>query len=470
MQHSTAIRIAASALLLGIAADQLLTYGPWGTNALIWTVLFAGSAALLKRVPLLPAIAALLAAAGLVWRTNEQLMVIDIGLLLFFLSLLALGARGVRVPTLTLTRLVTAEVTTGLQTIAGVPRLVFSDLEWSRVPRGGAMRGTGVIVRGVLFALPPLLIFGALLASADSAFARLLGNVFNLDLTSAVQHVLVTLIVGAICAGFLRSLALGGAAPEVSVPSFIRLPIAEATIALALIDVLFATFVGVQIRYLFGDAGTLNASEYARRGFFELVAVVALVVPMLLAVEWLVDKSDARRLLVFRIVAGVQVALVLVIAASAWRRMQLYRDEFGLTEQRVLTTAFMIWLAAVLLWLALAVLTGHRDRFLAGAMIAGIAAVAALHAINPDVLIVETNLARDAAGRRAFDAAYAATLSDDAAPVILANADRFDAKSLQRFLERERTIGWRTWNVSRARAIDAVRAYESKATPPIGRP
>ena len=68
---------------------------------------------------------------------------------------------------------------------------------------------------------------------------------------------------------------------------------------LALVDALFAAFVAVQFRYLFGGeamvgAASLTRAEYARRGFFELATVVALVVPMLLVAEWIIDKRDAR--------------------------------------------------------------------------------------------------------------------------------------------------------------------------------
>ena len=135
--------------------------------------------------------------------------------------------------------------------------------------------------------------------------------------------------------------------------------------------------------------------------------------------------------------------------------MQLYRDAFGLTQLRLYTTAFMIWLVALLLWFALTVLTGHRARFAIGAVATGMIVVAALHAINPDALIVTTNLARSAAGRRAFDAEYAAGLSDDAAPVILANRAAFASNpaAWQAYVQRPRPIGWRTWNDSRARAV-----------------
>src|SRR5688572_31274949 len=61
----------------------------------------------------------------------------------------------------------------------------------------------------------------------------------------------------------------------------------------------------VQLRYLFGGADLveltpgLSYAEYARRGFFELVAATALVVPILLLADWVVapDTSRSRNVL-----------------------------------------------------------------------------------------------------------------------------------------------------------------------------
>ena len=47
--------------------------------------------------------------------------------------------------------------------------------------------------------------------------------------------------------------------------------------------------------------------------------------------------------------------------ASAFERMRLYEMEFGLSEQRLYPTAFMGWLAAVLIWFCLTVLRGQRE-------------------------------------------------------------------------------------------------------------
>jgi hypothetical protein len=242
---------------------------------------------------------------------------------------------------------------------------------------------------------------------------------------------------------------------------------------MTLLDALVAAFVAVQFRYLFGGASTvmvvpgLTRADYARRGFFELVLVVALVIPMLLVAEWILDKDKPRAANAFRVAAGLQVLLVLVIALSAWRRMALYREAFGLSEQRFYTSAFIIWLAIVLVWLAVTVLAGHRERFFLGMAASGMATLLILHALNPGALVVRTNASRAIAGARALDALYVTTLSADATPAILANLRAMPAplrpcvarSLLERDAQRPRSL--RTWNWSRSRshaAIEATRA------------
>jgi hypothetical protein len=468
-RHRIAVLIASAALLLGIAGDLLLRWVPWGVNVLLWTLLFVVAARVCsERTNWFAATCALVAAAGILWRDCEPLVALDVLLLLLFLPMLALDARAVRLTAAGLMEIGAAIVVTGVQSVAGLPQLIASDLSWSRTPRV-RFRGLGVAARGTFIAAPALLIFGVLLANADPAFEHLLRDLFVFDVSEAIQHLLVAAVIAAVCAGFLRSLALSGEMPRVTRPGILSLPAPEVNFALGLVNLLFALFIGVQFRYFFGAAPALLA-DYARRGFFELAWVVALVVPMLLALEWLVRKE--RGFALFRIMAALQVALVFVIAASAFHRMQLYRAAYGLTRLRFLTTAFMIWVAFLLVWLVATVLTGRRRRFAVGALASGVAMVVLLHAVNPDAVIIATNIERARIGRRAFDSEYAVQLSADAAPVILANADAFAPVQLQHYVKRRRSNGWRTWNVSRARALRLIQGsdYESKATPPIGRP
>src|SRR5262245_41251763 len=95
------------------------------------------------------------------------------------------------------------------------------------------------------------------------------------------------------------------------------------------------------------------------QGFFELVGVAALVLPLLLAAHWLLRKEKARDEIVFRVLAGAQIALLFVMMVSAFQRMRLYQREYGLTELRVYTTVFMGWLAVVFVWFTMTVLRGR---------------------------------------------------------------------------------------------------------------
>jgi hypothetical protein len=224
--------------------------------------------------------------------------------------------------------------------------------------------------------------------------------------------------------GLLRALSGDGAAGNRSVARGGGLGLGEVGTVLAVIDLLFLAFVAVQFRYLFGGAELVQGltgmsySEYARRGFFELVTVAALSLPLLLLADWSLDQADRSRVRRFRLLAGLMLLLLDVMLASALLRMRLYTVEYGLTELRFYTTAFMGWLVLVFGWFAATVLRGRRSRFGAGALASGFLVLLALNLMNPDALMARSNVARAVAGH-SLDAEYAARLSADALPTLL---------------------------------------------------
>jgi hypothetical protein len=246
----------------------------------------------------------------------------------------------------------------------------------------------------------------------------------------------------------------------------------EVGVVLGLLNVLFACFVAVQFRYFFGGAARvmsiteLTYSEYARRGFFELTWVAGLVLPLLLIAHALLRKEQPLASRIFRTLAGTQVALLFIIMASAVGRMRLYQSEYGLTELRLYTTAFMLWLGLVFVWFAWTVLVrSQRERFACGALVAAFVTIGLLHLLNPDAFIVRANAAHARAGR-AFDAEYAATLSADAVPALISAlpslgrdercllAHRFSQDWTHATFDED----WRAWNFARWRARRAVSA------------
>ncbi|HEY8561844.1 MAG TPA: DUF4173 domain-containing protein [Pyrinomonadaceae bacterium] len=254
-----------------------------------------------------------------------------------------------------------------------------------------------------------------------------------------------------------------------ALPKVLTLGAIELSIVLGLINLLFLSFVIVQVPYLFGgfelvqNTPDFKLAEYARRGFGELVAVAALVLPILLVSHWLLRKDSSVNEKIYRVLAGVQIALLFVIMISAAQRLFVLTGNlgYGLTTVRFYPFVMMIWLAVVFVWFALTVLRAARERFAWGALWSALVILGALHFVNPDDYIVRTNIRLMKEGRP-FDAYYNANLSDDAIPAVFENLPAMNAEqqcTAIRALYQKRykaafgeQSDFRSWNLARATA------------------
>ena len=250
----------------------------------------------------------------------------------------------------------------------------------------------------------------------------------------------------------------------------------EIGVVLGLLNLLFLSFVIVQTPYLFGgmelvqNTPDYKLAEYARRGFGELVAVAALVLPVLLAGHWLVRNGDKVAGKLFRVLAGVQIALLFVIMASAVQRLVLLTGPlgYGLTTVRLYPLIFMTWLAVVFVWFCATVLRGARKHFAWGALWAAIVILGATHLLDPDAFIVKNNLELMRQGRP-FDATYNSELSDDAIPQLIQGLPAMPPESRcevgsalhYRYRELGRETDLRSLNYSRQRAFALLRSNDA---------
>jgi hypothetical protein len=466
-------------MAMGGLGDALLRKGPWGLNFFLWiTALVLGGLALAGwhgvrlagggRWLLIPAI---LFAAAFVWRDSRMLNFLSFFALATALALAAFRAREGQLRVAGILEYAMGMALSGIVTLVGIPLLAFNDIEWKEISSDRRLPRTMAIARGVLFAVPPLIIFGTLFMEADAVFENLVKNIFHVDFVTLLSHMLVVAFLAWIAAGYLRGLLVETKVPTppAARPQFLGVGIIEIGVVLGAVNLLFLSFVIVQFRYLFGGHGLVQATtgltyaQYARRGFFELVTVAALVLPLLLGVHWLLRKENPLHERIFRALAIAQITLLFVIMASAAQRMRLYQSEYGLTELRLYTLAFIGWLAVVLLWFMATVLRGRRDQFVFGALVAGFLSIGALHLVNPDALILRTNLARADQGRN-FDAKYAAWRSADAGPALIAGLPRLSREDqctvagivLDRW-SPPTSPDWRTWNLARSRAQKSVK-------------
>jgi hypothetical protein len=456
----TGLGVLAAALLLGGLGDALLRATPWGLNVVIWALALAAALAVLGR-PRRAWLAGPFAlfAVATVWRDSPILKTLDLVAAALCLALAALPVERLRSASLTDVGIGIARL--GWTSGAGPIFVAGEDVQWSEVPRGRYAEHAVAAGRGLAIGLPLVLVFGGLFVAADAVFQGLVTSA--LDIGDPLTHLLVAAACAWVAAGLLRTV-LVPAEPLGASRARPSLGIVEACVVLGVLDALFAAFVAVQFRSFFGGEAFveqttgLTYAAYARRGFFELVAVVALALPLLIAGDWLVR----RRSRLFRALAVLLVALLFVVMASALERMRLYLRAYGLTELRLYSTAFMLWLGAICCWFVVTVLRGRRNAFAIGVVVSGLATVAALNVVNPDGLVARTNV-----DRASLDAGYVTSLSADAVPTLVGRLDRIDPSArrvVARALLRQwtRGHGWRTWSVARAQAEQAVRSHRAE--------
>ncbi len=308
-----------------------------------------------------------------------------------------------------------------------------------------------------------MLVFGALFASADGAFAELLGSVApNPGAISGLPGRALTALVGGGVAGGLALTALRREDERPATEPRRRLAPLEWTIALGALAALFIAFVAVQFIVLFGgsthvlETAGLTYADYAHTGFGQLLVAAALVIAVVEAARrWAVVESRGSRLLL-RALLGVLCACTLVIVASALHRLDIYVDAFGATRLRVIAASTCVLVgAAIALVLAANATDRHGWVPRAFVVVAGIGALA-LSLGNPDAWIASRNVDRyEQTGR--FDAVYATGLSADATPELSRLPDEMAATILAGQGARLRTDdGPFGFNVARERARDVL--------------
>ena len=430
-------RAGVGALALGVLADMLLREGPIGIGVALWMLVFAGTTTVLiwRRAELTREQGLLLAAAvffssGIAWRDADDLQAFDF--LATLAILLVLGAT-LRVPnTLHVfgaraRDYVWAAFRGVADAIAGVFPLLFRDIEFGEAFPTTRRSNTAKLARAAAITIPLLIVFGTLFRSADPVFDKLL-RIPSFDMDTVFSHVFITGFFTWIVAGWYRGSIVAEDA-RLGAPDGAPLALTsmELAVVLGALNVLFASFVAVQIGWLFGGEALvrsttgLSLAEYARKGFFELAWVSVLVLPVLLGANACLPRGDASAAKRFRQLSLPLIGLLGAVMASAIGRMALYVKYYGLSTDRIDATAFMGWLAIVFVLFVLTVLRGRPTRFAGGMLVSGLAVLAALNVAAPDVIVARVNVGRVAPHDTVpdVDFKYLARLGGEAIPTVV---------------------------------------------------
>lgn len=469
-------RAVATLLLLGVAgvaADALVRVDGVGV-AIPLAVLAVGGAVVAatatRRIQVVVlGLGAVAFASGSAVRASDWLAALDVVAALALLVLGAAFAAEGRVSDLSAEDLV-RRLARGLGATVLAPDR-FGRMAIAAAAPADRRWGALITARGaacvVLVVVPVLAVLAGLLALADPVFASWLSAVVGAD---SGGHVVLT-VLGAVVASAVVVVALQAPVPR-SPERESPVGAVEAIVALAGLVVVYGLFAASQGAALVGgddyvqrQAGVTYA-EYARSGFFELLAAAMITGGVLLVVRArcvvLARHAGSTAARGWMLTLGLAaVVLTLVSVVIAMRRLALYENAFGLTILRFVALAFAIWLAVALVAVAVSFVgVGSGRRWLVP--IVGASALlwlAALNLINPAGFVMTHNLERAAAGAP-FDVSYADRLSVDAVPALVAGLDRLPADERTRALDVvcDRPPGagsWAAWNLARRRADTA---------------
>src|SRR5215213_9495570 len=301
-------------------------------------------------------------------------------------------------------------------------------------------------VRGIIIALPVIAIFASLLSAADPIFAnRLEGLIDWFKIDNLPEYIFrlvyILLFAYALAGTFLHAAQTSAETVEEKTRVSPFLGFTEATIVLGSVVILFLAFVFVQFQYFFGGQANINVegytySEYAVRGFGELVTVAFFSLLLLLGLGAITRRDTENQRRTFSILGVGLVGLLIVMLIAAFQRLGLYEAAYGFSRLRTYTHIFMIWLGLLLVGVVvLEVLRRERAAGLA-MILASLGFIISLNLLNVDAFIVKQNIQREirsttdktfAQGRADLDAQYFVDLSEDAIPPMVS---AFHSKSL----------------------------------------
>ena len=334
------------------------------------------------------------------------------------------------------------------------------------------------VIKGAIMAVPILIIFGVLFSQADLAFSKFIKSFVNISISEYEIQYLVLLFFSFVASlSFLSYIFF----PRQNKPELFPEKSNAATqsdkgievmVFLGLISALFLMFIGFQITYLFGgEANIVNAgftyAEYARQGFWELLAVAMLSLLVLVASEKYVgveSKKDRR----FHIPALMLIVEVGIVIFSAFKRLSLYIDTYGMTILRFYVAGFIMLLSVLFILLAIKFIKSKREQFFAfGTLISIAGFLIVVNLVNPDAFIARSNIERY--GRTGkIDVSYMRELSADAEPWKIELYNKLEGEDKEILLKlfqdqkiklEKSSYDWQSANFSRVRALKLLREF-----------
>lgn len=208
----------------------------------------------------------------------------------------------------------------------------------------------GRVLLGVACAIPVLIVVIPLLMLSDAAFtgliSRLFGNI-TVDLFKIIIGFGIALFVVSYCFTLKKQDLPNSYKVNVSV-----IDNTASVSFLSALGVCYLVYLFSQLAYFFRAFGGLlpenyTLAQYARRGFFEMCIIAVINFFIIYCALVFTRKKHNKVSISARILCTFISIFTLVIIATAISKMFLYIQNYGMTQLRIFTSAFMVFLAVV---------------------------------------------------------------------------------------------------------------------------
>ena len=230
--------------------------------------------------------------------------------------------------------------------------------------KGGVKKApkiVGQIFLGLLIALVPVIIIIAILANADPAFGKFVGDIIdaiiNIDILKWIWNILVFALATLYAMNYIYKVG------------FVEYPKNEAAKAepkkiftfasaaiISSLNLVYIGFTYIQITHLWGGGRPtlehpFQYADFARNGFFELLFVSAINFGVIALFLWLLRGHKGQKIL--KVLISLLCVLTGVLIASSFTRVFLYINHInitkggGFTSLRLAVITFLLFEAAL---------------------------------------------------------------------------------------------------------------------------
>ena len=292
----------------------------------------------------------------------------------------------------------------------------------------------------LLITLPFLGIFIALLLGADSQYSHFITALFRFD-TNFEIHYLITMPLYFIVYLLLFIYSFSNQKTRTQLQDTKVLDLLIVSIFLGMINLLFLSFIAMQVPFLVDSSHIptgINIAEFAREGFFQLMAVMGLVMLIFL---FIMRRFKGEKRITFFLVGLLVQSIIMGIVSL--KKMYLYQEIKGATVLRY----YVEWFDYFLIFsLALGIVFLLRKyaftKLLNIITILGLVSFTLVVSLNIDAMVAKHNIEKFKDNPSALDKQSLYWLSIDALPIVTKEKIVLERKEIFSEVTENNSVPW----------------------------